>query len=131
MSTPDDEGVTYVGSSEVLPTQPPAAWVDGAPTRAAGQSCAFCGTADVAWVHPLDPDLVTYRVDGAGQTLPAFWALCERCEGLHASGDVDAAVAVMRSTAWSWVADDDVAACLEQPLTVFRRADRGARRLDG
>jgi hypothetical protein len=27
------------------------AWVDGAPTTGRDQSCAFCGTQDVAWVQ--------------------------------------------------------------------------------
>jgi hypothetical protein len=70
---------------------------------------------------------------GEGYTLPTFWALCERCEAIHASGDDDAAVEVMRSSpAWSWVDDDeeDVAERLLRPIAVFRRADVGSRRFD-
>ncbi len=107
------------------------AWVDGAPTNGRGQSCVFCGTQDVAWVHPLASDLVAYREYGKGHTLPTFWAFCDRCEGIYASGDVEAAVEVMRSSdGWSWVASEDVTECIRQPLEVFRRADLGARRLD-
>jgi hypothetical protein len=95
-----------------------------------GQSCAFCGDRGVVWEHPLAEDLVSYREYGKGHTLPASWALCDRCETLYSSGDDDAAVEVMRSSAWSWVGDQDVAECIRQPLAVFRRADLGARRFD-
>jgi hypothetical protein len=106
------------------------AWVDGAPTSGRGQSCVFCGTREVGWVHPLASDLVAYREYGKGHTLPSFWTLCDRCEGIYASGDEDAAVEVMRSSdGWSWVAEKDVAECVRQPLGVFRRADLGPRRL--
>jgi hypothetical protein len=90
----------------------------------------LCGTKDVAWIHPLASDPVAYREYGKGHTLPTFWALCDRCERIYASGDADAAVEVMRpSDGWSWVADEDVAECIRQPLEVFRHADRGARPL--
>ena len=95
-----------------------------------GQSCAFCGARDVVWVHPLAEDLVAYREYGKGHTLPTSWALCDRCERIYSSGDDDAAVEVMRSSVWSWVADDDVAECIRKPLAVFRRADLGPRRFD-
>jgi hypothetical protein len=95
-----------------------------------GQSCAFCGSHGVVWVHPLAEDLVGYREYGKGHTLPSFWALCERCEGVYRTGDVDAAVEVMRSSAWSGVEDDDVAECIRKPLAVLRRADLGPRRFD-
>ena len=105
-------------------------WVDGAPTSGRDQSCAFCGATDVTWVHPLADHLVGYSEYGKGHTLPSFWALCDRCEGIYAAGDEDAAVAVMRSSdVWAWVAEEDVAECVRQPLAVFRRADKGARRL--
>lgn len=108
------------------------AWVDGVPTTGRGQSCAFCGGPHVAWVHPLASDLVAYQEYGKGHTLPTFWALCERCEGVYASGSSEAAVEVMRSSdGWSGVATEDVDECIRQPLEVFRRADLGARRLDG
>lgn len=113
-----------------VPPSDPAGWVDGAPSSGTGQSCAFCGTREVAWVHPLASGLVTYRVYGKGHTLPSFWVLCDRCEGIYATEDEDAAVEMMRSSDWSWVAEEDVAECVQKPLEVFRRADRGARRLD-
>jgi hypothetical protein len=129
MDGPDEE-FTFSRSRSV-PSPDPEDWVDGAPTSRRDQSCAFCDHDDVAWVHPLARDLVTYRQYGKGHTLPAFWALCERCEAIYASGDLDAAVEVMRtSDAWSWVAVEDVAECIRQPLEVFARADLGARRLD-
>lgn len=121
----------HFGEAEHVSSPGPQGWVGGAPTSGQGQSCAFCGTPDVAWAHPLDGDLVAYREYGKGHTLPRFWALCDRCEGIYASGDADAAVRVMRSSqTWSWVADDDVIECIRKPLDVFRRADLGARRLD-
>ena len=67
------------------------------------ESCAFCGSRDVAWTHPLAENLVAYRAYGKGHTLPSSWALCDRCEMIYASGDDDAAVDVMRSSAWAWV----------------------------
>jgi hypothetical protein len=110
----------------------PEGWVHGAPTSAIGQSCALCGTRDVAWVHPLASDRVAYVKYGQGYTLPNFWALCERCEAVYASGDDDAAVEVMRSSegGWSGVPDEDVAECVHKPLGVFRGADLGARRFE-
>jgi hypothetical protein len=105
-------------------------WVDGAPTRSAGQSCAFCGEAPISWVHPLDASLVRYREYGKGHTLPTFWCLCESCELTYRSGDDDAAVVRMRSAdPWALVADGDVEERIRQPLAVFRRADRGPRRV--
>lgn len=107
----------------------PPGWVDGAPTSGIGQSCAFCGTRDVVWVHRLDRDLVAYQEYGKGHTLPSFWALCDRCEQVYATGDDTAAVVLMRS-GWSGVADEHVAECIGGPLAVFRLADRGRRRFD-
>jgi hypothetical protein len=127
MDSPDDPRAfvrARLGSSP-----DPAGWVDGAPTSGVGQSCAFCGTRDVAWVHPLARDLLAYREYGNVYTLPTFWALCDRCERVYASGDDDAAVEVMRPSR-SWVADEAVAECIRKPLAVFRRADLGPRRFD-
>ncbi len=112
-----------------VPSPDPPGWLDGAPTSGIGQSCAFCGTRDVAWIHRLSPELVGYRVYGKGHTLPTFWTLCDGCEQLYESGDDEAAVQVMRSS-WLPVADEDVTECIRQPLAVFRRADLGSRRLD-
>jgi hypothetical protein len=97
---------------------------------ATGQGCALCGSRDVTWHHPLDPHLASYRQHGKGCTLPAAWALCDSCEHLYLTGDDDAAVEVMRSSAWSWVEEPDVADALRTPLAVFRRADLGPLRLD-
>jgi hypothetical protein len=80
-------------------------------------------------VHPLARDRGTYRQYGKRHTLPAFWALCDRCEGVYASGDDDGAVEVMRDGGWT-AADEDVAQCIRKPLAVFRAADLGSRRLD-
>ena len=102
------------------PSPDPPDWVNGSPTSAIGQSCAFCGTDDVAWVHPLARDLLSYREFGKEHTLPTFWSLCERCEEIYASGDDDAAVEVMRSSSWAWVEADAVAESIRQPLAVFR-----------
>lgn len=127
MDSPD-EPRTF--SASCLGSSPdPTVWVDGAPTSGIGQSCAFCGTRDVAWVHPLARDRLTYRQYGRGHTLPTFWALCERCEGVYTSGDDDAAVDVMRSH-WPNAGDEDVAECIRTPLAVFRGADLGSRRFD-
>ena len=76
--------------------------------------------------------LVAYREYGKRHTLPAAWTLCDRCEAIYASGDDDAAVEVMRTTAWAWawVADEDLAECVRQPLAVFQGTDLGARHFD-
>jgi hypothetical protein len=97
---------------------------------ATGHSCAFCGSHEVTWDHPLDPHLSSYRAYGQGHTLPSTWALCDSCEHLYVTGDDDAVVEVMRSSTWSWVEDADVALCLRTPLAVFRRADLGPHRFD-
>ncbi len=112
-----------------VPSPDPPGWLDG-PKSGIGQSCAFCGTREVAWVHPLASDLVTYWLCGKGHTLPSFWALCDRCEGIYDTADEHAAVEVMRSSGgWSWVDEADVGECVQHALEMFRRADRGARRL--
>lgn len=36
----------------------------------------------------------------------------------------------MRSSAWAWVGDKDIAECIRKPLAVFRRADLGPQRFD-
>jgi hypothetical protein len=113
------------------PSSDPPGWVDGAPTSRIGQSCAFCGTRNVVWVHPLARDRLTFREFGEEHTLPTFWSLCDRCEEIYAAGDDDAAVEVMRSSSWSWVDEEDVGESIRQPLAVFRRADLGARRFEG
>lgn len=108
----------------------PDGWVDGVPTSGRDQSCAFCGTASVAWVHPLAIDRVQYRVYGKGHTLPTFWVLCGACEAIYASENADAAVDVMRSSGhWGQVDDGDLAEQIRKPLDVFRRADLGAKPL--
>ncbi len=108
----------------------PPDWVDGAPTSGVDQSCAFCGTREVVWVHALARDRLTYRRFGKSSTLPTFWSLCDPCEQVYASGDDDAAVEVMRSWDGSWVDAVDVDASIRPSLAAFRRADLGSRRFD-
>jgi hypothetical protein len=127
MDSPD-EPRTFSGSRLGSSPDRPG-WVDGAPTSGIGQACAFCGTLNVAWVHRLARDRLTYRQYGKGHTLPSFWALCDRCEGVYASGDDDGAIELMR-TNWPYADDEDVAECIRKPLAVFRRADLGSRRVD-
>ena len=104
--------------------------IDGLPTGPEDQSCAFCRFDDVAWVHPLDPALVSYRVYGKGHTLPTFWCLCDDCEQVYATGDDEAALARMRrSPEWGNVPVDQEDELVEKPLAVFRRADLGPRPL--
>lgn len=100
------------------------------PSEPVGQSCAICTSATVEWLHPLNPETVTYREYGKGHTLPRFWTLCTSCESMYRSGDDAALVAVMqRSGHWYWEHEEDVEECIRQPLNVFRRSDLGARRL--
>jgi hypothetical protein len=106
-------------------------WRDGLPTKSTNQSCAFCAAEQPQWIHPLDPRLVQYRVYGKGHTLPTFWTVCTRCENLYQRGLDDDLIEVMTSgpLEWSWVQSTDIAECVAQPLSVFRRADLGARKL--
>ena len=103
---------------------------DNLPTTADDQSCAFCGSTQVRWLHPLDMALVEYREFGKGHTLPQFWTLCDRCEVLYRSGDEDAMVDVLlASDTWAGTTLIDADEQLRRPLVVFRRADLGARPL--
>lgn len=104
----------------------PEGWVDGAPTSAKDQYCAFCAAEDVTWVHPLDSAKVAYRAWGNGYTLPSFWALCERCEQLYQDGDDEGIVAVQ--VAADATRGEDIGEDIRKPLAVFRRADLGGRR---
>jgi hypothetical protein len=118
----------FYGDDDPPPDLP--GWVDGLPTSGRDQHCAFCGSSDVKWIHPLAADRVRYREYGKGHTLPTFWTLCDRCEDLYAAGDDQAAIEVMRtSPLWNWASDEDLDERVRQPLAVFRRADKGARRL--
>lgn len=120
----------YQSSGTGMSPQYPPDWVDGAPTLGRSGVCAFCHSRTVEWVHPLDQALVEYREYGKGHTLPGYWALCERCERVYESGDDAAAVELMKvSEAGYWETDEDVAETIRKPLAVFRRTDRGARRL--
>jgi hypothetical protein len=127
----EDNEVEHQGSySRPLPQSEPPGWVDDAPTSGRDQSCALCGSTVVTWVHRLAADLVRYRVFGKGHTLPSFWTLCDRCEQIYASGDDESAVETMKtSDGWLWQTEEDVDELIRQPLAVFRRADKGSRRL--
>jgi hypothetical protein len=126
----DDDEPGYHGCYEPLAGDDPPGWVDGAPTSPLDQSCALCGSVQVVWVHPLDIALVTYREYGKGHTLPTFWTLCQRCEDLYQRpADLEIVEIMKASGGWFWESDEDVAECIQQPLAVFRRADRGGRPL--
>ena len=100
---------------------------DGSPRVAPTQSCAFCGGADVVWVHPLATDRVQFRRFGKDDTLPSFWALCESCEQLYQDGEDDQLIALMkRAGGWIWQGAD-VEDVLRKPVDVFREADLGRR----
>jgi hypothetical protein len=118
----------YQGHYVSVPPKDPPGWVDGAPTSGERQHCALCRSPSVTWVHPLNPDLVTYREYGKGHTLPTYWCLCGRCEDLYQAGAEAELVAIMQD-AWQEVAEH-VDECIRKPLAVFRRADRGARELE-
>jgi hypothetical protein len=101
------------------------------PADSHDQSCALCGSTRVAWVHPLDGKLVTYRVYGKGHTLPGFWTTCEDCERRYAAGEDETLVALMRASGGFGpdLLDEHVDEVVRQPLAVFRRADLGTRPL--
>jgi hypothetical protein len=120
----------YQGFYRPGPRREPPGWIDGAPTDARGQSCAICGDSEGLWVHPLHADLVGYREYGKGHTLPSFWCICQRCEDLYRAGHDQDLVDIMKaSPRWDLDSNDDIEECLRKPLAVFRRADKGGRRM--
>jgi hypothetical protein len=99
----------------------------GLPDAVAGQTCAFCGGADVVWMHPLATDRVRFRRFGKDDTPPSFWTLCESCERLYREGRDDQLIALMKvAGGWIWQGTD-VEDVLRKPLDVFREADLGGR----
>jgi hypothetical protein len=131
MTDPGSDGSHgYASFSRSLPPEDPPDWVDGAPTSSRDQTCAICGLSEVTWVHPLTPELIEYRVYGKGHTLPTFWCLCQRCEVLHRAGAEPDLIEIMKfAPGWYWDSEDQIDELLGKPLAVFRRADKGARRL--
>lgn len=100
---------------------------DGLPDAVTGQSCAFCGGADVVWVHPLSSDRVQFRRFGKDDTSPSFWTLCESCEQLYQEGEDDQLIALMKvAGGWIWQGTD-VEDVLRKPVDVFRETDLGRR----
>lgn len=120
------DDITFSGMFHHGEGEEPEGWVDGAPTSSTDQYCAFCATALVGWVHPLDPAKIAYRAWGKGYTLPTFWALCDRCEQLDRDRNDEAIVALMTTVNGA----DDVNEDIRKPLAAFRDADQGARRLE-
>jgi hypothetical protein len=99
----------------------------GLPDAVAGQSCAFCGAAQVVWVHPLATDRVQFRKFGKDDTMPSFWTLCQSCEQLYQDGQDDRLIALMKSAGgWIWQGAD-VEDVLRKPVDIFREADLGRR----
>jgi hypothetical protein len=91
------------------------------------QTCAFCGGADVVWVHPLATDRVQFRKFGKDDSLQSFWTLCQSCEQLYQDGQDDQLIALMKSAGeWVWQGTD-VEDVLRKPVDVFREADLGRR----
>jgi hypothetical protein len=108
-----------------------AAWgEDSLPTNSVDQSCAFCHSTEVTWLHPLDRELVIFRMFGRRHTLPHFWTLCERCEQLYRAGDDEAILRLaVEEGGWPGTTLIDFDEQVRQPFDVFRRADLGARPL--
>jgi hypothetical protein len=107
--------------------QPDRSSPEGPPDAVTDQSCAFCGGADVVWVHPLATDRVQFRRFGKDDTLHSFWALCQSCEQLYQDGEDDRLIALMKSAGeWVWQGTD-VEDVLRKPVDVFREADLGRR----
>lgn len=86
------------------------------------QGCAICGAHRPTFVHPLDPAHVRYRLFGKGYTLPTFWATCQRCEVLVASGDDSALMGLM-------LEGMHVAEVRAASLEAFRSSDLGPQPL--
>ena len=108
--------------------------LEGLPTSGQDQSCALCGTSDVAWAHALDPEKIAYCEYGKGHTLPAFWITCRECERLVETGADAELIERMKGSGgfrpeveqWSPADVDEV---LRKPLAVFRAADQGRQAL--
>jgi hypothetical protein len=122
-STPD----TGAHSADEGRQHPDRSSRKGLPDAVAGQTCAFCGGAQVVWIHPLATDRVQFRRFGKDDTLPSFWTLCQSCEQLYQDREDDQLIALMK-TAGGWVwRGTDVEDVLRKPVDVFREADLGSR----
>jgi hypothetical protein len=103
---------------------------DSPHAAAASQNCAFCGGAEVVWMHPLATDRVQFRKFGKDNTVPSSWALCESCERLYADGEDDELIALMKKAGgWIWQGAD-VEDVLRKPVDIFREADLGRRPIE-
>jgi hypothetical protein len=122
-STPD----TGSHSADEGSQRPDRSSREGPPDAVTDQTCAFCGGADVVWVHPLATDRVQFRRFGKNDTLQSFWTLCQSCEQLYQDGEDDQLIALMKSAGgWVWQGTD-VEDVLRKPVDVFREADLGRR----
>jgi hypothetical protein len=122
-STPD----TGPHSADEGSRQPDHSSRDRLPDAVPDQRCAFCGGADVMWIHPLATDRVQFRRFGKNDTLQSFWALCQSCEQLYQRGEDDRLIALMRSAGHCVWQGTDVEDVLRKPVDVFREADLGRR----
>ena len=107
---------------------------EGLPPTAARQSCAFCGDDRPTWVHPLDPRAVRFAVHGKPHTLPTFWCVCNRCEGLLSLGEDAELLTLMGASGGHDPSVQEwtpalTKARLEPALATFRQADLGSRPL--
>jgi len=98
--------------------------------RFAGMRCVFCGGFP-AWVHDIKGGAAKYLVGEDEYRLASRWLLCMRCEDLYGRGEDDRLIGIWKSFVndvdeWSegMLRDE-----LELPLSVFRCADLGGRRL--
>jgi hypothetical protein len=122
-STPD----TGAHSADESSQQPDRSSRGGLPDAVTDQSCAFCGGADVVWIHPLATDRVQFRRFGKDDTVQSFWALCRSCEQLYQDGADDQLIALMKSAGDCVWQGTDVEDVLRRPVDVFREADLGRR----
>jgi hypothetical protein len=102
---------------------------EGLPGSGTEQTCAFCGCAEVIWVHPLATDRVQFRRFGKNDTVQSFWTLCQSCEELYQDGEDDRLIALMKSAGDGVWQGTDVEDVLRKPVDVFREADLGRREL--
>lgn len=111
------------GTEELMPADPH------------DQHCATCGSATVAWRHPLRTADATFTVGYREHTLPGCWYLCQMCEDLYQCGDTATLLGRMAQrgseSCWASDAGGPGGDGSREALGALLRADLGAQPLPG
>lgn len=96
------------------------------PTTAEDQSCSFCGSPAVTWVHPLHPDRKYFDVCGKQHVMNGFQCVCDGCEALVQRGQPADSELIAARVAQGGDQAGEGDGSASQFLEVFRAADLGA-----